>query len=413
MTDVIMEGNAMKRIISLAAGLLLLAGAGLAYSQDTYEVWAVDQSDSMDGTATGGVLYVFRGTDEDYLQGKATRTHQIDLLPAAVAGGFEGGLKPHMTLFSTGATHMLIGHASSGHVYAVDAETKEIVDVVTPGGNSHAAIPAPNNQFMLVADIPGKTIYKVATDYQAGKGNIFGAIQSLEVNGKPICPIITADSRFGYITLAAGGLDIVDLERMTVAHSYTDKEIGPNGCGGIQRGDVMFVNSGNADPAVVDFIYAFDNAKLPGKPDLYAVPQSGNDSHALVMVGNYLWGFNRASNTVNVHDVSKSPFANADPADRMRMVHAIDLQGRTLKDAAPDLADMSPSGKVVFIAQRGPRPLSANDKAFDNAKGNAPGVGVIEVTQGGRGGRARAHYSLSHVVGGADIADIHALRVRK
>ena len=408
------EVKAMKRIISLTAGLLLLAGAGLAQSQETYEVWAVDQSDSLDGTATGGVLYVFSGTDEDYLQGKASRTHQVNLKPAAEAAGFEGGLKPHMTLFNSGATHMLIGHASSGHVYAVDADSKEIVDVAAPGGNSHAAIPAPNNQFVLVADIPGKTIYKVATDYAAGKGNIFGATQSLEVNGKPICPIITADSSYGYITLSEGGLDIVDLGSMTIAHSYSQNEIGPNGCGGIQKDDIMFVNSGNPDPATVDYIYAFDNAKLPGKPQLYTVPQAGNDSHALVLVGNYLWGFNRASNTVNVHDVSRSPFAgNADPADRLRMVHAIDLQGRILKDAAPDLADISPSGKVVFIAQRGPKPISANNKDFDNAKGNAPGVGVIEVTSGGRGGRARAHYSLSHIVGGTDVADIHALRVRK
>jgi len=71
------------------------------------------------------------------------------------------------------------------------------------------------------------------------------------------------------------GLDIVDFERMDIAHSYTDKEIGPNGCGGIQKGDDMFVNSGNADPNAVDVIYAFDNAKLPGKPAVYAVPQAG------------------------------------------------------------------------------------------------------------------------------------------
>ncbi len=405
----------MRSITTLAAGFVLMGVMTCTYAAvGAYEVWAVDQSDSLDGTPLGGVLYVFHGTDSDFLQGKAKRTHAVNLRADAMAAGFAGGSKPHMTLFNKGATHMIIGHASTGHVYAIDAESKGVVDVVAPGGNSHAAIPAPNNAFVVVADIPGKTIYKVSTNYQGGKGNIFGAVRSLGVNGKPICPVVTADSKYAYITLAAGGLDIVDLEQMRVIHSYDGKEIGPKGCGGIQKGDVMFINSGNPDPKHVDFVYAFNNAQLPNKPDLYTVPQGGNDSHGMVLVGRYLWAGNRASNTFNVHDVSTSPFdAAADPADRLRLVHAIDLRGGKLGDPAPDLVDISPSGKVVFLAQRGPKPISANNKTFNNAKGSAPGIGVVEVRAGGRDGRARAHYSLSHVVGGVEIADIHALRVRR
>ena len=406
--------NINRAIFAFLAGLALSVAAGTSYAHGNYEVWAVDQSDSLDDTPIGGVLYVLSGSDEDFLKGEARLTHKIDLQKAATAAGFSGGSKPHMTLFNTGATHMIIGHAASGHAYAVDAETKAVVDVVTPGKNSHAVIPAPNNKFIIVADIKGKTVHKVLTNYDGGKGNIFGAVTSMGVNGKPICPIIAADSKYAYVTLAGGGLDIVDLGEMRIVHSYSKEEIGPKGCGGIQKGNVVFVNSGNPDPQDVDFVYAFNHAQLPSKPDVYAVPQSGNDSHGMLLAGNYLWVGNRASNTINVHNVRKNPFdAGTDPADRVPLVSVIDLKGTKLGDSAPDLVDISSSGRVVFIAQRGPNPISANNANFNNARGDSPGVGVVKVIGTGKRGVPSAHYSLSHVVGGVEKADIHALRVRK
>ena len=147
---------------------------------------------------------------------------------------------------------------------------------------------------------------------------------------------------------------------------------------------------------------------------MYAIPQSGNDSHGMLLAGNYLWVGNRASNTINVHNVRKNPFdAGTDPADRVPLVSVIDLKGTKLGDTAPDLIDISSSGRVVFIAQRGPKPISANNASFNNARGDSPGVGVVKVIGTGKRGVPSAHYSLSHVVGGVEIADIHALRVRK
>lgn len=432
-----------RTMIALVTGAVIMVANSLAQAANRYEVWAIDQSADSDGDPNAGILHVFRGSDLQYIVGKAKRTHKIDLQDAAVSAGFPGGIKPHMTLFNTGATHMLVGHASNGIVYAIDARTKQVVDAfdmndVLPSGKSHAALPAPNNQFMVISDTDvADVVVKVETDYAGGFGNIFGAATVIPVSGNSICGVITADSNYGYITIAAGGLDIVDFRPGSatedqVIHNYTPDpslkanpgdvitvgEVGANGCGGFQVGDVMYINSGNPNPQHQDMVYAFDNAALPGRPAIVEIPQNGNDTHGMSAPGNgnYLWTCNRGSNTCNVHDVSVSPFdASADPSDPNRISEVIDLEvgGILGDDVAPDLTDTSPSGRLMFVAQRGPIPISANDPNFNNAKGDSPGVGVVISVAGGRDGFPIQHYPLDNFVGGQNVADIHSLRVRK
>ena len=300
-------------LLALSA-FLIVGGLGLTSANDSeaddsdYEVWAIDQSDSLDGTPLGGNLYVLSGTDDIFKDGEAEIEH-FDLKTLAVAGcnsvSFSGGLKPHMTLWNTGETHLLVGHASSGHVYAIEGDSRTVVDEVLPGGNSHAAIPAPDNTIVLVADIGAQTVHRVDSDYSGGCGGIFGAVSSLDLavdvpaavgatSAKPICPIIEASSTYAYITLSAGGLAIIDITTtpMTVLHTYTTSEIGPNGCGGIQIGDTVYINSGNADPEQGDFLYAFDNAALLGdptvRPPFKTIPLVGNDTHGPLQTGDHV-----------------------------------------------------------------------------------------------------------------------------
>lgn len=422
----------------LATGIGMLAVAQLAHADSKYEVWALDQSYDSDGDPDQGILHVFRGSDIQYITGNATETHTIDLYDAAVAAGFPGGLKPHMTLFNTGATHLLIGHASNGIAYAINANTKAIEDAfdmndVLASGKSHAATPAPNNQYMIISDTDvADVVVRVNTNYGGGFGNIFGAATVINVSGNSICAAITDDSQYAFVTLAAGGLDIVDMTTNSVVHSYTVDpsltanpgaaiivgEIGPNGCGGLQIGNTMYINSGNPNPQHIDMVYAFDLTDLPGKPDLVRIPQGGNDSHGMASLGGgkFLWNCNRGSNACNVHDTATSPFdPAADPSDPNRIVNVVDLAagGKLGADPAPDLVDTSPSGHLLFVAQRGPIPLSANNPAFNNAKGDSPGVGVVLIAGNGKYGIPIQHFDLSHIIGGNNVADIHALRVRK
>ncbi len=441
------------KLLVLAIGMLALSLAQ-AGGHVPYEVWAIEQAhehDEGEEVATleedpevGGTVYIFTGKDAKFAIGDAAEA-SFGLLEAAEDAGFEHGEKPHMGLFNTGASHFIIGHASSGHVTAIEADTRAVVDVIAPGGNSHAAIPSPDNTFVLVADIGGRAVHKIATDYSGGP--VFGTVTTLNLldtgvdsaigtpgDARPICPVVTDDSAYAYITLAGGGLAIIDTSDMTVVHTYSADpsltadhpdpgvatiagEIGANGCGGIQVGDVMYINSGNPNPEHSDMVYAMNNAQAGtvDDPEIYRMPQGGNDSHGMLVAGHYMWSCNRGSNTCNVHDVSLSPFdEDADPADRQRIVNTVDLQGDVLGDPAPDLIDISPSGRLMFIAQRGPKPVSANNPGFRNAVGDSPGVGVVRITGNGKKGRPVAHYPISSINDeGEEVADVHSVRVRK
>ena len=383
-----------------------------------YEVWAIDQSNSLDGTLLGGNLYILSGNDKDFIKGTA-KIEQINLGTNAFEEGFEPGKKPHWTAFNNGATHLIVGHASSGHVYAIDADKHQVVDVVAPGQNSHAISIAPDNKFVLVADTPGEQIHKIPTNYEASPGNLFGTVQTLKFDdstrralgtsaARPVVAKIDDTGMWAYVTFGEGGVAIIDLHRMAVAHVYSSTEVTFNGLVGLQMGNYFLTNAGNADPAVPDFIYVYDHAALLQnpyiRPAVTAIAQPGNDIHDLGIIGgNYIWQLDRASNTITVNDFGwRSP------------VNSINLVSTELgSDPTPDMFDMSPSGEVVFFSQRGPTPLSANDPQFYNSVGIDPGVGVVKVKKHGKDGKPVHLYRFDNFVNGNNIADVHAVSVRK
>lgn len=461
-----------KTLTAVAAGIAL-ALSGAAYAGHApYEVWGFDQSHDHDSGASGadrdGILYVWSGKDNDFKQGNATTESynwEDTLEDFYGVGNVPGGFgQPHMTLWNTGATHLIVGHTSGNSgVAIVDGDTRTVTDATTVGGNSHAAIPSHGNDFILVSNISNQKLHKLGVDYTQPAGSQFTGVNAeLDMvaagvpaaigagSAKPICPIITESDAYSYITLAAGGLAIVDNATMTVAHTYTVDEgldlvdadgsgtveaggqIGQNGCGGIEKDGIVYINSATKNPENGSDVYAFNNAQLEAdgsKPDFIRIQQNGNDSHGMVTVGNYLWGCNRGSNTCNVHDnVSAAGLflgagGSYDPAavapevasDPIRIINVVDLQGSVLGDTAPDLVDVSPSGKLVFIAQRGPGAFSANSSTFHNAEGSQPGLGVVQVTGNGKDGKPKAHYDVSRfdLDDGDNIADVHAIRVRK
>jgi hypothetical protein len=79
--------------------------------------------------------------------------------------------------------------------------------------------------------------------------------------------------------------------------------------------------------------------------------------------------------------------------------------------AAFDLADCSPDGSFVFVAFRGPAPLSGGPHI---ATGSTPGLGIVAVTDGGRNGRVRGIARTTNVgEDGVERADPHAVRGRR
>ncbi|HET9702984.1 MAG TPA: hypothetical protein VFP85_03045 [Vicinamibacterales bacterium] len=91
-------------------------------------------------------------------------------------------------------------------------------------------------------------------------------------------------------------------------------------------------------------------------------------------------------------------------------MNTIPLEGEVSDDPTPDLLALSPNGSHAFVSLRGPVPLTADPHI---STGSTPGVGVIKVLQGGRGGLFEAVARVSNVdAAGVERADIHAMAVR-
>lgn len=66
----------------------------------------------------------------------------------------------------------------------------------------------------------------------------------------------------------------------------------------------------------------------------------------------------------------------------------------------------------MFMALRGPNPLTANVAGVNNAVGATPGLGIIKVKGNGKKGVFKAVAPISHVVAGVERADPHGVAVR-
>jgi hypothetical protein len=93
-----------------------------------------------------------------------------------------------------------------------------------------------------------------------------------------------------------------------------------------------------------------------------------------------------------------------------------------VNDPALDLMDKTPDGKYLLVALRGPSPVSVNH----GAQGSCPGVGIVELSEGGSTGRLagvlRSSNTLDtsavsapggHAYTGSERSDPHGVAVRK
>jgi hypothetical protein len=124
------------------------------------------------------------------------------------------------------------------------------------------------------------------------------------------------------------------------------------------------------------------------------------DSHGSVATKHdrYVWVMDRGLNVAEVFDTATDAHINT-----------IDLNA-TQDGLAPDLADISPSGNRIFVSLRGPNPLSGSPHV---ASGTIPGLGVIQVEQGGKWGVLKSIIPISNIdTSGVERADAHGIRVR-
>ena len=433
----------MRRIALFLATALLplalfsLAARPAAADEAAYEVWIIDQSDTTaDG---GGTLYIYQG---DAVSGQDASTAVPEVIDL---GGASRGLclaqtgsaprRPHMLAFNAGHSHMVLAFVTTGHVLFMDAAARTPLACIDVGAQAHAAFSSPDQTYVVVANQNGKLLQRISTDYATNTFTLDGAATldlatCVTPNGAacqnaaqrpdnaPICPVIDSTSRFTFVTLRGGGMFVVDSTAtpMALVAEYDRATVHPNGCGGVEAGGKMYINSGGgtaANPLEAD-LYAFALSGFSATPNLPNTPAPAVvfshddrgfvDSHGTTLTkhSRYLWVADRAANRIVVVDTTSDA-----------VVNEIALAGTLSADPAPDLMGISPSGNRVFLALRGPTPLTGNAPGVNNAVGSTPGLGIMRVQQNGQHGVLQAIAPITHLVGGAEIADPHSVAVRR
>jgi DNA-binding beta-propeller fold protein YncE len=421
----------MKRNVTLFVCLLLTltgAGAGAPAQDADYEVWVIDQSDTTpDG---GGTLHIYQGHDLEGRDAALAVPEALDLGGAArdlcIARTGTAPRRPHMFFFSPSRTHAAVAFVTTGHVLFMETATRTPVGCVDVGVQAHAAVPSNDGTFVVVANQNGRLLQRINTDYATNTFALDAAATLdlatcttpsgapcqdpvLRPSNRPICPVIDESDNFTFVTLAGGGLFVVDSRAtpMSIIGEYDQQTVHPEGCGGVQANGRMYINSGG--PHESD-LYSFPlGGYAPANPPNTPLPTlvfthdgTASDSHGAVRTKQerYVWVAERFGNNITVVETESNS-----------VVNQFGLAGAVSDDPTPDLLDISPGGNRVFMALRGPNPLSGNNPAFNNAAGSTPGVGVIRVEQGGRGGVFFARVPISRIVGGVERADPHGLKV--
>ena len=382
-----------------------------ASSESFFEVWAVDQSGTSDGPTydSGGLIYIWDGAAISENASEAT-PEIIDLVDAAAKAGCDAPKKPHMALANhtsnhpldfrfSRASHVILANVGSGDTFFIDIDSRSIVGCVnTVGGfngaggtgNSHAATASPNSSMVIVANIGAKGesgfLHKIQTDYTNNK---YTFVETLSLDqfssalgtgvARPICHDFTADSEFAYVTMAGGGLLVIDVGSddgtapMNVVKVY-DKDTVPGiGCGVARLpNDKIMTNGESGAKGGDDFLYTFDatNAEDGVFPDPVQIELPGEDTHGAVACtdqdGNlFAVTSMRVSNDVNFIDLQTN-----------KVVATQTMASNFSLDPKPDVADIV--GKKMFIALRGHKPLTAIG-SLESAD-RTPGVAVLTIS---------------------------------
>jgi hypothetical protein len=436
--------------IFVATGVL---AAGHTPGKRGFEVWIADQSDTRPGVAPapgfGGQLLIYEGSHLTGSRASSARpiarldlgAETADLCRAATG---RNPVRPHMILFNNEHTHAVLSFVASGHVVIFDAETRKPLNCfeTTVGSTgtrqAHAAYPAPDGSFILVANQNGKRLERIDTNF---KTNTFvhNPAATLDLltcttpNARPcehpdlrpinwpICPIVDSSSRHGFVTLRGGGMFVVDARAtpMAIVAEYDKETVHGNGCGGIEVAGDMYINSGGSPVNVSSgdphhpALYGFDVYRFPLRgysaanppntpaPKLLLTKAGMSDSHGIGRARHdrYLWVMDRHADVAEIIEVRTGKWVNT-----------VQLTGALSDNPAPDLTDHAPGGRTLFVALRGPVPLSGDPH---NASGSTPGLGIIDVTRGGRSGSLTAVIPMTNAMQQPGQApDAHGLRVR-
>ncbi len=314
-----------------------------------------------------------------------------------------------MVFFNATDEYAVLSFVVSGHVVIFHAASREPIECLRmsagAGGarQAHAAVPSPDDSYIVVANQNGKFLERIDVDYNARvfTHNIAATIDlatcttpngvacqdaALRPDNAPICPVVDSTSSLSFVTLRGGGLFVVNPRTtpMTIVGEYDRQTVHGNGCGGAEAAGAMFIDSGGGTAAnLSEFdVYRFGltgyaSTNPPNTPAPHVVFTDDitpdRDSHGITATraGRYIWVTDRHANRIEVFNTLTN--------DRT----TLDVTSADVPDPSPDLLDISPAGNRMFVSLRGSIPLTGDPHV---STGTTPGLMVIKVEDGGRRG---------------------------
>jgi hypothetical protein len=109
----------------------------------------------------------------------------------------------------------------NGTLLILRADDRQLVQTLNLGpAGTHEAKPSPSGSTLLVAQIPSRTLIKIAADEEAGSWTVSGSLTFPAALGSPICTIFRDDGQRAYVSLLPTGLAIVDVPTMTLVGTH-------------------------------------------------------------------------------------------------------------------------------------------------------------------------------------------------
>jgi hypothetical protein len=421
-----------KSFVSLAAALAILSSgacggaptpaASSARPSPTpapsFELWVADQGET--SPAGGGTLLIYRA--EDLSKAEPKPTYTVNLAEAALGVGDGVGKHPHSIAFNPTLTHAVISYVTSGHVQVVRVADRKVVASFkfagTPAGaaQAHASAVTPANDAIIVANQGAKKLQRIKADFANDKYTLdpagdldLAALEDSDHTGNlPVIPVFSTSGKFMYVPQRGGGSYAIDATStpMKVLGTVGKTAIGLQSCCAAFVGDVVWTTAQGGATSTTTSFNLYKVSGLPNAPTAKKIlSRTGSvESHGVLLVGKYLWVVDRFANTLDIFDTSGEA---AEPVKSLSLATGA-LAGR---DPAPDIMDLSPDGKVVFLSLRGKTPVTSNIKDLNNSVGDVGGFAILTVKDDGRDVTVASVVPLP-LSAGASVVDPHGLRIR-
>lgn len=323
------------------------------------------------------------------------------------------GRQNHMSFWSARGDHIIVANQNGRILERVDVQRNgsgAITDFVFNGAASLDFVGGAgrilSQPLAVDMDLDNAINCRVENNVLDNQSTLTPNLQPKQAPGiRPlnsvICPIPSSTGQHVFASLGGGGMFVVDTEAtpMAIVGEYDQSVVNDAGCGGIESQQYMHLATGTPGPNISEFtVYRFGldypsapsyNApNTPAPIAVWADPDNGKiaglnlpvgrnrDAHGMVLVGDELHQFDRIRNVVEVFKM-QPPWDELHPDSSYELTSS-GVCGKTAgasvaNDPTPDLGDGSPDGTSIYMALRGPLPLTVSHAAA----GSCPGLGIL------------------------------------